>query len=136
MDAVTPSGSGAPVARDGSADLRRAAEDLAARLPEPLAPLARLAFNYRWSWLPGAPELFASLDADRFALCLQNPVRLLQECHAATLRRAAQDADLVRRASGLEAQLTADLARPAADTPFDAASPIAFLCSEYGVHVS
>ena len=136
MDAATPTGSVAAVGLDGSADVLRAAEDLAARLPDQLAPLARLAFNYRWSWLPGAPELFQSLDPARFALCLQNPVRLLQELSADTLHRAAQDAGLVRRAAELEAQLTADLNRPDADTRFHAAAPVAFLCSEYGVHVS
>ena len=56
---------------------------------EILAPLARIAFNYRWSWLPGGPELFQAVDAERFALCHQNPVRLLQEAPSRTLRRAA-----------------------------------------------
>ena len=41
---------------DGRRDLELAADDLAQRLPEALAPLARLAFNYRWSWLPGGPR--------------------------------------------------------------------------------
>jgi hypothetical protein len=27
--------------------------DVAERLPDALQPPARLAFNYRWSWLPG-----------------------------------------------------------------------------------
>jgi len=121
---------------DGRRDLERAAHDLAERLPDALAPLARLAFNYRWSWLPGAPELFASLDAARFELCLQNPVRLLQELPAATLARAAGDGELTRRAAELEAKLTEDLQRPAIDSPFDHAHPVAFLCSEYGVHLS
>ena len=132
MDAATTSA----VAHDGSADVQRAATGLAARLPAPLAPLARLAFNYRWSWMPGAPELFASLDPERFELCLQNPVRLLQEVDAAALERAAGDAEFVRRAQELEARLDADLARPASAAPLSAAHPVAFLCSEYGVHVS
>ena len=41
---------------DGREDVRRAAEDLAERLPDALTPLARLAYNYSWSWLPGGPE--------------------------------------------------------------------------------
>jgi starch phosphorylase len=64
---------------DGREDIRRAAEELAERLPDALAPLARLAYNYRWSWLPGGAELFQAIDAERFALANQNPVRLLQE---------------------------------------------------------
>jgi glycogen phosphorylase len=121
---------------DGRGDIQGAVGDLAGRLPAALSPLARLAFNYRWSWLPGGPELFRSVDPDRFELCLQNPVRLLQEAPARVLRRAAEDQALLERASALEALVESDLARPAIESPFDAVHPVAFLCSEYGVHVS
>jgi starch phosphorylase len=121
--------------RDGREDVRRAAEELAERLPEALAPLARLAFNYRWSWLPGGPELFASVDQERFELCLQNPVRLLQEASSRALRRAAQDDALLAHAAELEGQLKRDLERPAAPG-IDPEHPVVFLCAEYGVHVS
>ena len=121
---------------DGREDVRRAADELAGRIPGALAPLARLAFNYRWSWLPGGHELFASVDAERFELCLRNPVRLLQEAPAAVLERAAADEQLGRRAAELEARLSADLARPYKQTSLDPARPVAFLCAEYAVHVS
>ena len=49
----------------GHHDLQRAADALAARIPGPLAPLARLAYNYRWSWTPGGPELFSGIDPAR-----------------------------------------------------------------------
>ena len=120
---------------DGREDIRHAAEELAERLPEPLAPLAWLAYNYRWSWLPGGPELFASIDRERFELCLQNPVRLLQEASSRALRRAAENEALVRRAHELQAEVRADLARPAAEG-LEPSHPVAFLCAEYGVHVS
>jgi starch phosphorylase len=120
---------------DGSSDLARAIGELADRLPAPLAPLAPLAYNYRWSWLPGAPELFAAIDPERFKLCLQNPVRLLQETSTEALRRAAADSALVERATVLEAAVRADLERPA-DPEFAIDGPVAFLCAEYGVHLS
>ena len=120
---------------DGREDVRRAAEELAERIPPRLAPLARLAYNYRWSWLPGGPELFAAIDRERFELCLQNPVRLLQEASARALRRAAEDDALVARAIELEEQVKADLERPVADGT-DAERPVGFLCAEYGIHVS
>jgi glycogen phosphorylase len=120
---------------DGREDVRRAAEELAERLPDPLGPLARLAFNYRWSWLPGGPELFSSIDPERFALAGQNPVRLLQEVSASVLRRAAADEALLERVAALEAQVKADLARPPYPS-IDPARPVAFLCAEYGIHVS
>jgi starch phosphorylase len=121
---------------DGREDVRRAAEDLAGRLPPALAPLARLAFNYRWSWLPGGLELFESIDPKRFELCQQNPVRLLEEASAGTLAAAAQDAELLRRATELEALVDADLSRLAIESPFSDEHPVAFLCAEYAVHVS
>ena len=120
---------------DGREDIRRAAEELAERLPDALAPLARLAYNYRWSWLPGGPELFEAIDADRFALTNQNPVRLLQEASNDALRRAAADEALLERAVAVEAQVKADLDRPPYPS-IDPARPVAFLCAEYGVHVS
>jgi len=119
----------------GAADVARAAGELAQRIPEPLAPLARLAYNYRWSWLPGGAELFASVDAERFALALRNPVRLLQEAPYRRLVQAAANAELLARAAELEGQVAADLARPA-QGGIDPARPVAFLCAEYGVHVS
>src|SRR6516165_9668365 len=120
---------------DGREDIRRAAEELAGRLPDALAPLARLAYNYRWSWLPGGHEVFQAVDAERFELAGQNPVRLLQEASARSLRRAAGDEGLLERIAAVEAQVKADLERP----PYlsiDPARPVAFLCAEYGVHVS
>ena len=126
---------GITTAPAGVSDLARAAGELAERLPGPLAPLARLAYNYRWSWLPGGPELFATIDHERFALCQQNPVRLLQEASVRALRRAAADDGLVERARTLEAQVKAELDAPAAEG-FDPSRPVAFLCAEYGVHVS
>ncbi len=121
---------------DGQGDIRCAAADLAERIPPALAPLARLAFNYRWSWLPGGPELFAAVDAERFILCGYNPVRLLQEAPARRLRRAAQDDRLLERARALEAAVAADLERPSIGAPLSDDRPVAFLCAEYGVHVS
>ncbi len=120
---------------DGREDIRRAAAELGERLPDALAPLARLAYNYRWSWLPGGPEVFAAIDPERFELTHQNPVRLLQEAPAAALRRAAADDALLERIAALDAQVKADVERPPYPS-IDPARPVAFLCAEYGVHVS
>ena len=121
---------------NGREDIQRAAADLAERLPAPLAPLARLAFNYRWSWLPGGPELFRAVDPERFEVCAQNPVRMLQEAPGRTLRAAAADQTLLDQVRALDAALTADLDRLAAPGPIAPERPVAFLCAEYGIHVS
>jgi starch phosphorylase len=119
----------------GRDDLEHSIAELAERLPDRLAPLARLAYNYRWSWMPGGAELFASIDRERFELSLQNPVRLLQEASTRALRRAAEDEALVAQGRELESRLRADLERPSAEG-IDPHRPVAFLCAEYGVHVS
>ena len=124
------------VRSDGTRDLLRAAADLAERLPEPLAPLARLAFNYRWCWSSEGPALFRSIDSQRFDSCLENPVRLLQEASGDVLRRVAADTDLLHRASVLEAAIKSDLDRPPAVGPIDPHHPVAYFSAEFGVHRS
>jgi starch phosphorylase len=124
----------------GQNDLARAAEALASRLPEPLAPLARIAFNYRWSWLPGGPELFEDIAPHRWALCAHNPVRMLQEVSAGALERAAADEGLLARIADAERAIAADLERPPMEGVGGATvspdRPVAFFCAEYGVHAS
>ena len=75
--------------RDGSEDLARAADELAVRVPTTLAPLARVAFNYWWSWSEDGPALFREIDPERFELTRHNPVRLLREAPPPALARVA-----------------------------------------------
>ena len=120
----------------GAEDIVRAASALTSRLPWPLGVLARLAYNYRWMWLPDGPDVFRAVDPDRWRACGRNPVRLLQETSAEALLRAAADDSLVARAEELERALLADLARPAATDVVAEERPVAFFCAEHGVHVS
>ena len=120
----------------GSEDIVRAASALTSRLPWPLGVLARLAYNYRWTWLPDGPALFRSIDPDRWRACGRNPVRLLQETSAEALLRAAADDSLISRAEKLERAMLEDLARPAAVDVVAEDRPVAFFCAEHGVHSS
>jgi starch phosphorylase len=120
----------------GAEDLRRSADQLAARLPAALAPLARLAFNYRWSWIPGGTALFADVDAYRWEMCGQNPVRLLQEAPTSSLERAATDKELCRRAYSLEECVLAEAAREPLAPGLEPAHPVAYFCAEFGIHPS
>ncbi len=122
--------------RDGAEDVARSVAELAARIPDRLRPLARLALNYRWSWTPGGPDLFRQIDADRFAMCRENPVRLLLEATTRRLQEAAENDDLVRRAEQLAAELEEELARPPDDEVVAADRPVAFFCAEFGIHES
>jgi starch phosphorylase len=120
----------------GASDLEGAAAALASRLPAALEPLAELAYNYRWSWAKGGPELFAAVDPTRWALTHMNPVRLLQEVPPARLHRLAEDADFTVALHELHAAVAEDLARPHADSSVSASRPAAFFCAEYAVHQS
>ena len=83
--------SGQDPALDGTNDLVRAVDRLARRLPEPLFPLARIAYNYRWSWTPGGRGLFRHFGAHRFNLSNENPVRFLRDLPERSLLEAAID---------------------------------------------
>ena len=133
---MTETAAASPGLLDGSYDLVRAAEDLAARLPRPMAPFARIAYNYRWSWTPGGNELFAAIDPIRWQRASCNPVRLLLESSAATLERVAADAQLMDHADAVLAAIEADRARPPMQSRASAAHPVAFLCAEFAVHTS
>ncbi|MHB8657360.1 MAG: alpha-glucan family phosphorylase [Solirubrobacteraceae bacterium] len=122
---------------DGTGDIRRAAEELGRRLPDALAPLARLAYNYRWCWTPGGHELFSEVDHQRFERCARNPVRLLQEVPSTTLATAAADRDFVARLNDLADALDRATLPAGNGLPGPGAGgPVAFLCAEYAVHVS
>ena len=123
------------VAMRGDQELGLKAADLAGRLPDALARLARIAYNYRWCWYPGGTEVFRSIDEGRWDLCGENPVRLLQETSGEALARAAADRALLDRVASLEDAFAADLRRPPAGLVAPE-RPIAFLCAEYGVHQS
>ena len=120
----------------GDLDIEAAVADLAQALPEPLRPLARLAFDYRWSWTADGAATFEAVDPDRWSRIGHNPVRLLAEAHRSTLDRAAADERLVARIGRLSAELDADRIRPWLDGPATVEHPIAFCCAEFGVHGS
>jgi starch phosphorylase len=124
------------VVQAGRADLERAATALAARIPWPLAPLARIAYNYRWAWVPDGPAVFREIDPARWRACNRNPVRLLQEASAEALISAAANRDLIARAEAVEQVIRDDLARPSREGPVTDEHPVAYFSAEYGVHVS
>src|SRR3712207_9533138 len=101
----------------GHDELTRAIQALAARIPQPLAGLARLAYNYRWSWTPDGPEVFAAVDPVRWERCGESPVRLLGEAGSEALERAAADARLLERIAAVQGPARAGPGRPGWDPP-------------------
>lgn len=120
---------------DGSREMLAAVETLAAHIPPELRPLARLAYNYWWSWAPGGEQLFRSIDPHRWTRAGENPVRLLQEVSPARFIALAADSAFLARLRDLEARLDAELARPSAATS-PLPGPVAFMCAEFGVHAT
>ncbi len=120
----------------GSPDIAAAAAALRTRLPEPLAPLADLAYNYRWSWTPGGPELLSAIDPRRWELCLGNPVRLLGEVPPARLAELAGDDAFLDRMRALVDAVSERLSEPLLSGPVTEDAPAAFFCAEYAIHKS
>jgi starch phosphorylase len=118
----------------GEGDLEHRTKELAARLPPELEVLAKLAFNYRWSWMPGGPELFETIDPYRWAVRRGNPVRLLLETPVHPLSITAGNDELLERAKGMYEELEQEMSRPFSVGSPD--RPIVFLCAEYGIHSS
>lgn len=97
-------------------------------------PLAQIAYNYSWSWVPGGRELFRRFGIHRFRLSGENPVRFLRDLSERSLLEAATDDEYLARVEAVAKELDADLARPPRSDLGD--GPVAFLCAEFGVHPS
>ena len=121
---------------DGRSDLDRAIAELAERLPNQLRGLARLAYNYRWCWLNDAAELFRDIDPTQWQRSACNPRWVLESTAPTRLRQLAATKDFVARMEACIGRLDADLQRPAIDGRFSAGRPIAYFCSEFGIHGS
>jgi starch phosphorylase len=119
----------------GAADIAERAADLADHLPPGLKPLAAVAYNYRWSWLPGAEDVFREINPHRWDLAGGNPVRFLSDLWPSTRAHAERDEELKARVLALATQVSSELSeaprpRPSLD------GTVAYMCAEFGVHAS
>jgi hypothetical protein len=98
----------------GAADIAERAADLAEHLPDGLRPLASVAYNYRWSWLPGGEALFREINPHRWELAGGNPVKFLSDLwHDSRPRRG----DTALKAACARLRSTSQWISPAARTP-------------------
>ncbi len=121
---------------DGRRDVERAVAVLAQRLPAALRPLAQLAFNYRWCWARGGAAVFRDIDPVRWERSQANPCAMIELVPPQRLAELADDRDYVARVASLAARIAADLGRPPAAFGITADRPVAYFCSEFGVHGS
>jgi starch phosphorylase len=122
-------------AMPGAQEADERAAELAWRLPPELAPLARIALDYRWSWDPDGAELFRALDPHAWDLHARNPVRQLADLTPHLAEIAASHGPTLERIARLQHVLEEDRARP--ETPIEGlGGPVVFVCAEFGVHPS
>ncbi|MEN2741238.1 alpha-glucan family phosphorylase [Microbacterium sp. X-17] len=107
-------------------------------LAHSLAPLNRLASNWRWSWSRTTHALFASMDPDLWVRIGENPARMLGALGQHRLNELADDEEFVARVQAeddrLEAYLTGAqwFQRLEGETP----AHIAYFSPEFGVDAS
>jgi starch phosphorylase len=107
-------------------------------LPQPIAALAELASNLRWSWHPPTLELFASMSPERWESNRRDPIALLGAFSPEELDTFAGDAQFVARVAAAEADLHAYLTEPRwyqSLTTGDGNPPesIAYFSPEFGI---
>ena len=121
----------------GDRDLALAVDDLGARLPEPLLPLAEIAFDLGWTWAPDGTATFAAVDPDRWERSGANAVSLLRDVPQSRLRAAAADPSLVARAWHGSVPTSEPSGSDRGTQHWGIpAHPVAFLGAEFGVHRS
>ncbi len=119
----------------GARETEERAAELALRLPTELAPLARIALDYRWAWDPDGPELFRALDPHAWEINARNPVRQLSDLTTHAAEVAASHGPTLERIARLSRVLEEDRNRP--ETPVEGLDgPVVFVCAEFGVHPS
>ena len=119
----------------GAADIAERVADLAEHLPDGLKPLAAVAYNYRWSWLPGGEDVFREINPHRWELAAGNPVKFLSDLWPSTRANAERDAILKERVLRLAELVSSALGEPPRSRP-SLPGPVAYMCAEYGVHAS
>ena len=104
-------------------------------LAESLAPLDRLASNWRWSWSRATHALFASMNPDLWERTGGNPSRMLGALGQARLDELARDEDFVERVRDEADRLDAYLGGNRWFQQLDGAKPtgIAYFSPEFGV---
>ncbi|MGH3714565.1 MAG: alpha-glucan family phosphorylase [Micromonosporaceae bacterium] len=106
-----------------------------AALPDPLAPLAELVTNLRWSWHPQTRDVFAQVDPELWDRVGGDPVRLLGEVSAARLAALATDETFLRAVRDAYAELRSylDESRWYQTLGPDAPRSIAYFSPEFGI---
>jgi starch phosphorylase len=119
----------------GRSDRAKRIAELERRLVDELKPLARVAYNLRWSWIRRGGLVFAEIDPHRWRLTGRNPVKFLWGLHYDRQLAVAADSNIVQRVNWLAHELDSPPARRQAPGPaYD--GTVAYFSAEFGVHAS
>ena len=111
-------------------------------LPLSIRPLAKLSWNYWWSWTEDGPAVFRDLDPEIWEEHEQNPRLLLAWTSEYRLAQMATDPVYINRVRRLAAAFDRYMDAPGHWAPPQASSkitpehPVAYFCAEYGIHNS
>jgi starch phosphorylase len=121
---------------DGRRDIEQAIAETAERLPEELEPLARLAFNYRWSWMARGASLFQDLSPEEWRRSGCNPRFVLEAVAPRRFHEVSRDESYVARVHAMAALVEEELKPVPPPAGMSADRPVAYFCSEFGAHCS
>src|SRR3712207_889863 len=79
--------------------------EVVSELPEPLRPLKKLAYNFRWTWDHATRDLFREIDKPLWEEVGHNPVQLLARVSGSRIEHLANDAVFVTRLNVVEKAL-------------------------------
>jgi len=113
--------------------------DLTFRLPERIRGLAKLAYNFFWSWCPEARHIFRTLDIRLWRGSRHNPVKMLATAPLELLQQAAEDPAFLLLYDLVMLRFQAEVSGEG--TWFQSnygtfPAPIAYFSAEYGLHIS
>lgn len=106
-------------------------------IPENLAFLERLSWNFYWSWNYEASSFFREINSQLWEKCEQNPRLFLKTVGGLQLWQKANDKNFLDKLNAFSEKFDEYLAEKPND--FDKiteANPVAYFCAEYGVHNS
>ena len=107
------------------------------KLPQNIAFLETLSWNYYWSWNTQGVEIFRDIDPQLWEECEQNPRLFLKNIAELRLWQKASESAFVERVNNLEIKFHRYLDEPAKNfNKITSENPVAYFCAEYGVHNS
>jgi starch phosphorylase len=116
------------------------AVEIGARIPERIARLEELAYNFWWSWHRQARDLFKMLDYTLWRTTGHNPVKMLMEVSADRLAAVASDPIFLLQYDSVVMAFDRDLKNGhlwfVSAYPDLASRPVAYFSAEFGLHQS